>query len=390
MAEADDPASSYAWIDDWDPVSIGFCLTLIEALDPRRALELMVGDPPLGPVSASEAREWAIEQTVPAYATAIEASRIGDWAITIELNGFLSTLDDVIERVTAGTRAVVIFRNVNAVMRFIYAAGGRVLRTFDPLLFAGTSPQGGAALPEESGLTFGLGHPIASAFTLAERLTNVRLTRSFLEDRHDWIGIAHYSTYALDKKRSWRADLAAAERAKQLEPPLPVPALLLRRWGGRLPSEGLLNLESNSFILVQLDRDLIDEIETATPEKQRFLANWAARRAYSAAGIDNWAADALDALDEGRPLPAPFDDRYRLFELLYQDPDAPHTLVSRPEGGPRNVVQQSMAIPALHGAAAEDPLKAAIDALAAAVVTVGDEYPVLFDEVRNLLGTCSI
>lgn len=101
MAEADDPASSYAWIDDWDPVSIGFCLTLIEALDPRRALELMVGDPPLGPVSASEAREWAIEQTVPAYATAIEASRIGDWAITIELNGFLSTLDDVIERVTA-------------------------------------------------------------------------------------------------------------------------------------------------------------------------------------------------------------------------------------------------------------------------------------------------
>lgn len=386
-SEVDD--SAYAWIDSWDVGAGGFCLTLIESLDPHRALELMVEDPPLGPVSALEAREWAIEQRVPEYATAIEASRIGDWTITVELGGFLTTVDEVIERVSVGTRAVVIYRNVNAVMRFIYAADGRVLRTFDPLLFAVTSPLGGAVLPEESGLLFGLGHPLASAFTLAERLTGIRQTLSFLEDRDDWIGIAHYPSYALDKTRSWRRDLAAAQRARELEPP-PVSNLLLRQWGGRLPSERLLNLQASSYTLVQLDRELIDEIEAATPEKQRRLANWAARRAYSAAGIDNWAADALDALDAGRPLPPPFDDENALFDLLYQDPRAPHTLVSRPEGGPRNVLQQAMAIPALRGAGAEDSLKAAIDAVATAVAAVGDDYPVLFDEVRRFLGAPGI
>lgn len=128
-----------------------------------------------------------------------------------------------------------------------------------------------------------------------------------------------------------------------------------------------MNLQANSFTLLQLDRELIDEIEAAAPERQRHLANWAARRACSAAGIGNWAADALDALDAGRPLPTPFDDENGLRDLLYQDPQAPRTLVSRPEGGPRNVLQQSMAIPALRRAAAEDPLKAAVDALAAAV-----------------------
>lgn len=87
------------------------------------------------------------------------------------------------------------------------------------------------------------------------------------------------------------------------------------------------------------------------------------------------------------------DGQYWIFD---GDPDAgfvlsdpggsnglPRTLVTAPRGGPRNVSQQHMAVPALWGAAEQDPLAAAIDALFAAAVTFGGDYRALLDEVRR-------
>ena len=139
------------------------------------------------------------------------------------------------------------------------------------------------------------------------------------------------------------------------------------------------------FGLASLDRDLVDAIAEAEPDIQRAIARWAARRAYDLAGLSPvaWIAPALAALERGEELPPPFDDQARVWQLLFTDPNVPQTAVSPPGGGPRNASQQAMAVPALWGATETDPLRAAIDALYAAAVSYGDEWPSLLDEVRR-------
>ncbi len=61
------------------------------------------------------------------------------------------------------------------------------------------------------------------------------------------------------------------------------------------------------------------------PNVQQAMAKWAARRACSVAGLTDldWVAPALDALEHGQPLPAPFDDRSQLFKKLFPAKAAP-------------------------------------------------------------------
>jgi hypothetical protein len=172
----------------------------------------------------------------------------------------------------------------------------------------------------------------------------------------------------------------AAESADQ--------ALLARealRWGGRLPSERLRRVQGNVAGLIMLDCDLSEAIAEAEPGTQRSMARWAARRACARAGIAGlaWIAPALTALDEGRALPSPLDDTERTWRLLWADERVPHTTVTYHNGRLRNVSQQAAALPALWGAAEPDPLRAALEALHAAVVTFGVDYPVLLEEVRR-------
>lgn len=159
----------------------------------------------------------------------------------------------------------------------------------------------------------------------------------------------------------------------------------------------------------------------------------------------DWVEAALTALAERRPLPPPFDDTERMWEALHSDPRVPDRAVGQaipperppfrapatpksPEpapqrapqppvtgpaasamrspdspgpsarpttGSPRYTVQVTlgppdpslrvsqphMALPALIGAAAPDPLQAALDAVYAAVVTYGENYPTVLEEV---------
>ncbi|MGW0431979.1 hypothetical protein ACWDV4_05465 [Micromonospora sp. NPDC003197] len=164
-----------------------------------------------------------------------------------------------------------------------------------------------------------------------------------------------------------------------------------RRWGGRLPTDRLRNVGGNVRRMVKLDPVLVHAIGDADPQVQRRIARWAARRAYQEAGLADlgWVAPALDALDRGHDLPWPFRDEAEAWRLLYDDEQAPKTLVTSPDGRHDNMLQQAMALPALFGAAEADPLRAALDALYAAAVSVGrDAYRDLFNEVRRaFLGT---
>ncbi len=163
-----------------------------------------------------------------------------------------------------------------------------------------------------------------------------------------------------------------------------------RRWGGRQPTERLRSVGGNARGLARLDRDLVDAIADADPALQRTIAGWAARRAYTLAGIAalGWVAPALAAAELGQALPPPFDDRARVWQLLHSDRRVPRTTVTPLRGGPGIKSQQHMAVPALFAAVHADPLQAALDSLYAAVA-VGGSHRLLLDEVRRTFGVTS-
>lgn len=155
--------------------------------------------------------------------------------------------------------------------------------------------------------------------------------------------------------------------------------------------------------MVRLDRGLTDAISAAEPSVQQAVARWAARRALEAAGLAHlpWVAPALKLLDSGFPLPAPFDnpvvptpsmsiEEYRAaydpahdpLDFMARDSTVVYTTVAAFDGGSMRHSRQHAALPALRGAAADDPLKAAMDALFAAAVSFGDQYSALFGDVR--------
>ncbi|MGC9439561.1 hypothetical protein [Streptomyces sp. WG5] len=173
------------------------------------------------------------------------------------------------------------------------------------------------------------------------------------------------------------AEPAAQERAEALS------------WGGRLPSRRLREAGGNARGLVPLDRDLLDAVDAACPATQRSLARWAAHRAFAAAGLGDvdWIAPALAALDRGEPLPAPFDDPQRAWDRFFADDRLTHTETDSADGCRDNLLQQAMAMPALPAAAGPDPLCAALDALFAAAVTYGTDYPALFAQARRRFPT---
>jgi hypothetical protein len=179
---------------------------------------------------------------------------------------------------------------------------------------------------------------------------------------------------------------AEAERQEQLRQERERLADELRYWGGRLPGDRIRATTGNARAMAELDVGLADAIAAASPGVQRLIARWAARRAYEVAGIADldWVAPALQALDDGRELPPPFDDRQRVWQTFHSDPRVPDTTVVSIDGLHSRMLQPAMAIPALFDAAEPDPLDAALRALYAAAVTFGrDDYPTLFQEVRS-------
>lgn len=189
MSDALSPEeAAYSWIEDWQ--GIGTCIALVKDVSAEEALARLVTKPktPVGPVE--QVRAWAEGHQYPAYGNSVEATTVGDWAVIVEINGYQATLDEPLARLSKGTRAAVVYWNVNALMGFYWSVDGTQVRYFDPLLYDNPGWLG-SPLPQEEGLTFGLGHPRTAAMACAERLTGVRLARAFLDERADWKAIGH-------------------------------------------------------------------------------------------------------------------------------------------------------------------------------------------------------
>ena len=107
----------------------------------------------------------------------VQVDQVGDWQVLIEPNGFLLSMQEISAPLSRDGQLIAAFWNVNSLMTFMFAVNGRVLREFDPLLYAA----GGDALPEEAGLPFGRhGRPRVATLALILRMTGVTLTADWL------------------------------------------------------------------------------------------------------------------------------------------------------------------------------------------------------------------
>lgn len=102
-----------------------------------------------------------------------------------------------------------------------------------------------------------------------------------------------------------------------------------RFWGGRLPSAQLDALNGHVRGLLAFDAGLLHALDAAGADARRAAARLAARRACEVAGLADldWVAPALAALEAGRPLPPPFDDEQRVWQLLETDARVPSRVV---------------------------------------------------------------
>jgi hypothetical protein len=159
----------------------------------------------------------------------------------------------------------------------------------------------------------------------------------------------------------------------------------LTYWDGELPSAQVRAVAGNARAMARLDIGLAEAIAAASPDTQRSIARWAARRAYETAGIAelDWVAPALRALDQGQRLQLPFNNWELLRQLLDRVQQA---LNSNPSGTHMAIaLQTDMNVRAVFDPAGPDPLDAALQALYAAAVTFSrNDYHALLDDVRRV------
>ena len=164
----------YGWITRLD----AYCFTTLLGVAPDAVVDRLGADPAAMTRRTFDECFWTVDD--PQYAQVAEA---GHGVILAEHNGWRA--EEEAESLSRGGRLACFYRNVNAVMRFVYAVDGKVLAAFDPLL--DSRPEEGAEPrvldPWLRGLPFGLHAAEPSAMTLLERSTGVRVTRSWLSRR---------------------------------------------------------------------------------------------------------------------------------------------------------------------------------------------------------------
>lgn len=156
-------------------------------------------------------------------------------------------------------------------------------------------------------------------------------------------------------------------------------------WGGRPPTDKLRGV-AYAKEFAGRDRMLVDAMARARTPKLRTIAAWAARRAYTVAGIAEieWISDALDALDHGSPIPPPFDEPNTTKVWDAANADSRITLWAKTDEGTPVHVAAAYAINALTEASREEPLRAAIRTLRTAAMAGGSDHEQLIADLRRV------
>ena len=161
--------SPYGWVDSLE----AYCFTAVVGLDRDETVRRLGGDPGTSQPRTFDECFWAADG--PQWA---QVETLDSGVLVAEHNGWRA--EEAVEALSRGARLACFFRNVQAVMHFVYAVNGRVVAEFDPLLQRRptSSTDLGSAL---DGLAFGLFGAERSALSLLERLTGISVRRSWLD-----------------------------------------------------------------------------------------------------------------------------------------------------------------------------------------------------------------
>ena len=117
-----------AWVENDEAV----CVSLVRGVSPKRAVRLLTRGDVQPLAGQAQADQWIDSGSLDRYWIAV--GKIGPWTFLWEDNGYDGSLPGIAKRLSVGTSMVSFYWNVNAVERFIYAADGRIVRAFDPVL----------------------------------------------------------------------------------------------------------------------------------------------------------------------------------------------------------------------------------------------------------------
>jgi Family of unknown function (DUF6461) len=161
----------YDWLDGLE----AFCFTAVVGLDRDETVRRLGGDPQASQVRTFDECFWAADGPQWAQVAAVDTG-----VLVAEHNGWRG--EEAVVALSRGARLACFFRNVQAVMHFVYAVDGAVVAEFDPLLQARPTDETArqAIAAELSGLRFGLFAAEPSALSLLERLTGVQVRPTWL------------------------------------------------------------------------------------------------------------------------------------------------------------------------------------------------------------------
>jgi Family of unknown function (DUF6461) len=191
-------AASYAWFDEDRPTGLDelYCLTLARGLTPAEFLARIGARPQpprlgLAALFEPSMEMWSDEHGGESLFIGVTsmAGDDGDWALGVEVNGFLGVTEQIIVPASAGTRLVSHYSN-NGPDQFYWIEDSDTRLHFNPLEPAyreGSMADTVEDLLAEVGFDFredkdNAEYCTAAAFALAERLTGVRVTAELLEE----------------------------------------------------------------------------------------------------------------------------------------------------------------------------------------------------------------
>jgi hypothetical protein len=197
-------AADFSWFAD-RPAGLyeAYCLTLARGLAPAEFLARLGaraerGRKGVGELFGPSMERWGgfPEEGLLIGVTTAPGSGC-DWALGVEINGFLGVSEDLIVPLSAGTSVVSHFRNIEAVNRFYWVEDEEIRLYFEPLIPQsryGSAPDALTDLMRQVGFDLredgdNSEHSNEAAFALAERLTGVRVTPELLEQAQYQCGI---------------------------------------------------------------------------------------------------------------------------------------------------------------------------------------------------------
>jgi len=201
-------AADYAWVGQWiDGLSGAYCLTLARGLTPAQFLVRLGARTEAPSFTGAELNLPSFEawNRYQGNALLIGATTIhgadADWALGLEVNGFLGVTPAAIVPLSAGTTVVSHHLDVEAADDFFWVEDGEIRLYFQPGAPAwreGSTPdaaadamrQAGFDLRKDSEYDADSDVTTEAAFALAEQLTGVRLTRELLNESVYVSGVA--------------------------------------------------------------------------------------------------------------------------------------------------------------------------------------------------------